>query len=533
MSARVVRIGEAASQPVMRGIDVAADLVAGTMGPAGRAVLVGRHHAPPLLLRNGYAITRNLELDERGEQVGVRFMRDLAWRVSDGVGDGTSTAVLMARAFTRAGGLASLAGMAPAELQEAIDAHCGVVLGLLEAASRPAPEGEALELLAIQALGGDAALGAPLAEAHARAGPDGMVIVEEGRSARDSLRFDAGLHFDQGWISPHLVDDARTRTIEIENPLILLHAGAITTLEPVVRVLEMIGEAKRGLVIVADAVSDTALATLIANKRRAGLKVAAMRSPGAGTWRRSMLEDIAIATGGTVIAEEEGHSLARLRPQLLGGAAKAIIRQKDSTFIGGKGDPAAIQARTGAIRDAIAREKHLSFDREQHRKRLARLQAGIATLGIGGQTPSHLQSRLEQARSASATLAAALAGGLVEGGSAALVHAVRKASSALPEGLLGELVGRMFRAAAQAPLRAIVRNAGEDPDLMAAEIAASAGLTFDARSRKLVPSATIVDPAPVAIAAFRGGVSAASRLLAVGAALHESDPARNTGRADG
>lgn len=523
MNARVVRIGEAARQPAMRGIDMVADLTAGTMGPAGRAVLVGRNHAPPLLLRNGYAITQNLELEQRDEHVGVLLMRDLAWRVSDAVGDGTSSAVLAARAFARAGRLASLAGIAQAELQGAIDAHCRIVIEALEAASCPAPDGVALERFATQAVGGDAALGALLAEAHVQAGPDGMVIVEEGRSAEDALRFDAGLHFDQGWISPHLVDDARTKTIEIENPLILLHAGAITALEPVVRVLEMIAEAGRGIVIIADAVTDAALITLIANKRRAGLKVAAIKAPGAGTWRRSMLEDIAIATGATLIAEEQGYSLAGLRPQLLGGAGKAIVRRNDSTIIGGKGDPAVIQARTATIRDAIAREKHLGFDREQHRKRLARLQAGIATLAIGGRTPSHLQLRLEQARSASATLAAALAGGLVQGGSAALVHAARAASGALPDGLLGQLAGRMFAAAAEAPLRAIVRNAGEDADLIVARIGSGTDLTFDARSRKLVPAEGIMDPAPVAIAVLQSAVSTASRLLAVGASLHASE----------
>jgi chaperonin GroEL len=530
MNAKVVRVGEAARRPAMRGIDMVADLVAGTMGPAGRAVLVGRNHAPPLLLRNGYAITQNLELEQRDEQVGVLLMRELAWRVSDAVGDGTSSAVLAARAVARAGGLASLAGIAQTELQSAIDAHCRIVLEALEAASRPAPDGAMLERLASQAVGGDAALGALLAEAHVQAGRDGMVIVEEGRSVEDSLRFDAGLHFDQGWISPHLVDDARTRTIEIENPLILLHAGAITALEPIVRVLEMIAQAQRGIVIIAEAVTDAALTTLIANKRRAGLKVAAIKAPGAGTWRRSMLEDIAIATGGTLIAEEQGYSLAALRPGLMGGAARAIVRRDGSTIIGGKGDPAAIQARTAAIRDAIVREKHLGFDREQHRKRLARLQAGIATLGIGGRTASHLQLRLEQARSASATLAAARAGGLVQGGSAALLHAARTASSALPGGLLGQLVGRMFAAATQAPLRAIVHNAGEDADLIVARIASGSDLTFDARSRNLVPAEGIMDPASVAIAAFRGAVSTASRFLAIGASLHASGPASAHGQ---
>lgn len=519
MNGAVVRLGEAACQPAMRGIDLVADLVAGTIGPAGRAVLVGRDHATPLLLRNGHAIAKNLDLADRGGQTGVLLMRELAWRTSDAVGDGTSTAILAARAFARAGAVAGLAGIPQAELAAMIEAHRDAVLDALAAEARPAPDAAALRDFAIQAVGGDAALGELLAEAHERAGADGLVLVEEGRGTEDALRFDAGLHLDQGWLSPHLVDDRHSRAIEIEDALVLLHAGPIEALEPMLRVLEMIAEAKRGLVIIADSLSERALATLIQNKRRAGLKIAALKAPGAGPWRRLMLEDIAIATGGGVIAEDLGTSLKTLRPHLLGAAGKVRVGRDGTAIIGPKGEAEAIAARCAAIRDAIAREKHLSFDREQHQKRLARLRAGIATLRVGARTPSQLKLRLDQARNASAALAAALAGGLSPGGGAALVHAARAASAGLPQDIAGRLLGRMFARASEAPLFAIARNAGAEPDLVVPRVAASTGLAFDARTRGLVPAETILDPLPVVRTAFRNAVSSAARLLCIGAAV--------------
>lgn len=504
---------------MLRGIDTLADLVARTIGPSGRAVLVGRRHAMPQLCRNGYGIARDLELQAPAEQVGVVMLRELAWRTSDAVGDGTKTAILAARALLRAGGRASLLGIPPAELTGLLASHQRAVLDALNDMALPSPRGEAIASFATQAAGGDPALGALLAEAHDAAGADGMVVVEAGQGADDAVRFAAGLHLEQGWFSPHLVGDLASATIELDDPLILLHAGPIDRLEPVLRVLEMIAAAGRSLVIIADAFSEQALATLVANKRRAGLEVAAIKAPGAGPWRRLLLEDIAVATGATLIAPELGTSLEGMRPHVMGRATSVRIGRNATTIIGGRGDEAAIAVRVAQIRQAIARERHLGFDREQHQQRLARLTAGIATLTVGGVTPSHLHDRLEQARNASAAVASALVGGLVAGGSAALVHATVRAGSSLPTGLVGELLRRMFQAAAEAPLRAIVRNAGADADLEVPRLVLQPGLAFEAHERRLVPLETLREPLLVVRTSFRNAVSAAGRLLTVECAL--------------
>lgn len=519
MSASVVRFGEDARRPTIVGADILADLVARTIGPAGRAVLVGRRHAAPRLLRNGYAIAAVLELDDPAQQAGVVMLRELAWRTSDAVGDGTSSAVLIARALLRAGQRATSAGMPAVELVGLIEAHADVILASLQAAAEELPDGEMLARFAAQAVGGDAELGALLAEAHQAAGSDGVVVVEEGRGAADTYRFDAGLHVDQGWLSPHLVDDQRTQGIELDDPLILLHAGPIAVLDPMVRVLELIAQAKRSLLVIADSLADQALSTLVANKRRAGLQVAAVKAPGVGPWRRLTLEDLAIATGGTLIAPDLGSSLDGLRPQVMGGAAKVRVRQTETSIVGGKGNAAAVAERCREIRQAIASEQHLSFDREQHQKRLARLTSGVATLSIGGLTASLLQQRLEQAKGASAALAAARKAGLVVGGSAALVHAAERARATLPPGIAGEVLGRMMKAATEAPLRAIIRNAGGDADLVAPRVAAQPTLTFDAHCRDLVPLKTLREPLLVVQTSFRNAISMASRLLTVDCAL--------------
>ncbi len=520
MAGKIVRFGTAAGEALARGVDVAADLVACTLGPAGRAVLVGRTHAAPLMLRNGYGIVQQLDLANPEHQAGVLLMRELAWRTSDQVGDGTSSTIVMARAFLRAGALAKFAGVPGSELQAVIDAHCAVVASELEAASRPVLTGDALLRVATQAAGGDAAVGALIADAHARAGADGVVVVEEGRGNEDHVQVDAGLHFDQGWISPHFAGDPAAQSVEIEDPLILLHLGPVNDIGPILPALEMIAKADRGLVLIAESVGGEALNTLVVNKQRAGFKVAAVKAPGAGPWRQLMLDDIAIATGGLVIDEAFGSTLENLRPQMAGRARAVRITSAGTTIIDGQGDPAMRAIRTREVRDAISREKHLSFYREQHRKRLTRLEAGIATVRVGGVTATEITQRFDRAKTASAAVRAAQAGGVVAGGSAAFVHAGRRTEAKLPRDLAGRMAGRMFAAALQAPLNAIADNAGLDGRAVVSRVAAEGGcLCFDAATRDFARSNTLFDPMAVLRAALINSVSTASRLLGIGATV--------------
>ncbi len=520
MAAKTVRVDKGVDRKLVRGINLVADLVSITLGPAGRAVLVGRSHAPALLLRNGHAVSQELDLLDGERQMGVQAMRELAWRISNQVGDGTTTAIVIARAAVNAGRQAIAAGIAPATLQAAIDVHCRRVVSELESMTVPVRGDEQLVRVATQAANGDAVIGRLIADAHGQTGIDGVVEIREGHGTGDEVRFEPGLHFDRGWISSHFVEDQQRQCVEIENPLILLHLAPLNELSPIVPVLEMIAKVKRGLVIIAENVGGEALTALVVNKQRAGFKVAAVKAPGAGLWRQLMLDDIAIATGGMVIAEQFGTSLAHLRPQMAGRADKIRISATGTTLYGGRSDPAAVSLRVREIRKAIAREKHLSFDRQQHQKRLAWLAAGIGTIRIGGCTKSEIAERQGRAKAASAAVRAAQAGGVLPGGSSALVYAERQAKAALPNDLTGRLVGRIFAAALQAPLCAIANNAGDDSHAIIAKLVESDGaLCYDATSRGFVPCTMLYEAFPVSRAAVVNGIHTASQLLGIGAVI--------------
>ncbi|WP_198038356.1 chaperonin GroEL [Skermanella stibiiresistens] len=521
MTARIIRLDDAARAPLMRGVDLVADLATTAIGPAGRAVLAGRNHTGPAMMRGGHAISQEVEVDDPGCRAGVAAMRQVAWRTSDAVGDGTCTAILIARGILREGMTALRAGISPGELEQALRAHGEAIASELRASSRPAVGYGELVDLAVRAAGGDTVIGTLAAEAHRRTGREGVVIVTEGQGAEDDLEVRPGLHFDEGWLSPHFATDAEAGTADLENPLILLHHGPIERLGPLLRVLEMMAEAGRSLLICAGGFGAEALGTLIVNKQRAGLKVVAVKAPGAGLWRMPMLEDIAAATGATVIADAFGTSLDRLRPAALGRAESVRVTRDGMTLIGGAGDPDTIALRRNAIRLDIERERHLSFDREQHRQRLARLSAGVAKLHVGGQSETVIRQRTARAAAASAAIRAA-PGGLVPGGSAALLHAGRLARKSLPAGLAGRLVGRVFDAALGAPTEAIMANAGLDGRAIRHRLAEDANVDgFDVERRVFVPGEMILDPAEVLIAALRTGVSAGTTLFGVGASVAE------------
>ncbi|WP_255591443.1 chaperonin GroEL [Geminicoccus harenae] len=521
MVAKVVLGESQAGQALGRGVDLAADLVATTLGPAGRAVLIERPFATPTLLRDGYAVLQQLERADPAEEMGLRAMRELAWRTLDQVGDGTSSAVVLARALLREGRRAVRAGFAAAELQDAFDRQAGRVIASLESRAIADPDQAQLEQVAAQAAGGDLSLARRVVEAHLAAGADGVVQVEEGRGSRDELDVAPGLHFDQGWISAHFVEDQETQSVEIANPLIIFHLGALTELGPILPVLEMIAKADRGLMLIADSVGGNALSTLVVNRQRAGFKVAAVKAPGTGVWRQLMLEDLAIATGGMVIGEQMGTRLEKLRPHMAGQAERIRITRIGTTITGGKGDPAMVRIRAKEIRQAIARERHLAFDREQHQRRLARLEAGIATLRIGGVTESEMAVRQRQAKAASAAVQAARSGGVLLGGSAAYLRAGLHCQEVRAGDPLERMAARIFATALAAPLGQIAGNAGVDGRAVAWQLAepGAAGQCYDVGACGLRPESVLVDALPVARAVVRNASSTAARLLGMAVAI--------------
>ena len=516
VSGATVRFDAEARRPLMRGVDILADLVASNIGPAGRAVLSSRQHAAPVLLRGGYAIAKEVEFDRPGLRAGAVAMRQLAADVHAQAGDGTSLALLLARSLLHGASCRLQTGISVPALREAMLAHGAYIAGAIEAAARPLTAAGDLEAIAVRAAGGDRDIGRLVLQAHERAGPEGMVVVETGHGMGDELAVETGMSFPQGWLSPHFLTDAETERVELSNPLILLHHGAIDSFGDMARILEMIAQSGKELLIVADSFEAEALATLIANRRERGFKVAPMKAPGAGPWRALQLEDIAVATGATVIGAALGTTLQGLRPAMLGRADAVTMTRQATSLIGGNGDQSAISARCEAIRQSIRTELYLGFDREQHQARLARFGAGIARLRIGGATATEIAVRDARARSAAAALRAVAAGGAVPGGAAALIHAARREQAALPAGELGRAVGSLFATAAAQPMAAIVSNAGLDGPSIARMLAASEkDHSFDVETRVLVDGASAPEPARLLAVALRAAVSFAANFMAV------------------
>ncbi|WP_157962023.1 TCP-1/cpn60 chaperonin family protein [Acuticoccus kandeliae] len=517
MNSRIIRLEERARAPIARGIDLVADTVATTIGPCGRAVLSGRPNRVPEWISGGYAIAKALEDDAPGKRSGIVAMRELAWRTAQTVGDGTATAILIARALLRNGEKAILAGHAPTELRREMEREARAVIDALLAAAEPA---EAADFLAIatRAAGGDAALGALIAEAAATAGPNGAVTIARALTERDESVHEPGMHFETSWASPHLATDPGARESVVEAPLVLLYGGIIETFSSLARVLEMIAGAGKSLLIVADAYGDEAIGTLVQN-RKAGLAVAAARAPGAGLWKARYLEDIAAATGASVIAPHLGTTLEGLRPSMLGRAGRARVTARGLTIIEGGGEPAAAARYAEGLRLTMEAETSLSLDREKHAERLARFTGGIVEVRIGGRDKREQDARKAQAERALSAVRAARREGIAPGGAAAYIRAAHAGGSGDASDAAA-LARRVLAGALAAPTAAIAANAGLDGRAVARSLAeAPRDLAFDVEQRCMAPARTLAEPVAVLTAALRGATSTATTLMGVAASI--------------
>ncbi|MFB2553866.1 chaperonin GroEL [Ensifer soli] len=514
-----VQCGNEARASLVEGIDLVADLVATGIGPCGRAVLSARNHTAPALLRGGYAIAREVEFDSPGLRAGGMAMRQLAAEVHGAAGDGTATALLLARAFVH-GVLHGLScGHSPAALRAGLDAHGEAVRRALERMTRPIGGEDEAEGIAARAAGGDREIGRLVQSANARAGVDGVVEIEAGHGLGDELTVEKGMTFAGGWLSPHFVTDAVSQTATLDKPLILLHQGAIDSFADMARILEMIARSGKELLIVADGFGPQAMATLVTNRQKNGLRVAPMKAPGAGPWRALLLEDMAVATGATLVGGLTGTALNGLRPAMLGKAGRVSMTRRSTALIGGGGEASAIAARCDGIRVAIARERYLAFDREQHQQRLARFRAGVARLRIGGETPTVLATRQARATSAAAALRAAGAG-VIPGGAAALIRAGREGRAALPGDGFGRVLDTIFTRALAAPMAAILANSGQEPRPLCYLIEKSEIFqSFDVEGRRMVEADALAAPASILTGALDAALSFAATIAGVDASI--------------
>lgn len=521
MTASQFAFGGVARLKLMSGVQVLADAVRVSLGPAGRMVLIERPGgAAPRITRDGARIAEEIELADRFADMGARLIRQAATRTSDEAGDGRTTATVLAAAILGEGIKAVAAGADPLGLKTAIDQAAATVLVALEAAAIPVAPGPALARIAAVAADGDEVIGAIAARAVEAVGTEGVVTVEPGQARKTELEIVQGIRFDRGYASPYFMTDPDTLLCEYDRPLILFHDGKLDRHEPLLRMLEAAVRARRPLAIIAESIEGEALRTLTTNKIRGGLHLVAARAPHFGVRRRAALEDAATLTGAEVVAEDKGLTLANAGPEVLGGARRIIVSKDETLIVEGVGDAAMIEDRRAEIRIAMDLAKS-DYDRDLLRDRLARLSGGVAIVKVGGASEAEIATGSERARDAARAARAALAGGVVPGGGAALVHAAKALDTR-------SWAGGILARALMTPLRQIADNAGAPGTAIAARLAQTDDprYGFDATDGKIknMVEAGITDPLDVVRAALRNAVSVAGMILTAEAVIAKPPP---------
>ena len=523
-----VGVGLEARAGLLRGAAIVGRIVGTTLGPGGRAVLIERRHAQPWISTDGYTIARHIDLPDRFEDMGGRLIRHVGSKVSDEVGDGSTTAMVLTAALMEEGHRATAAGADPMSVMRGMERGLAAASAALDAQSRPLPAKGGLERVARLASNGDDEIARHLADAIRHVGPDGVVTIDEAQGTETELSVHEGMSFDTGYVSPAFVTDPDDMTVVLEDGYVLMHEKTISSVDAIMPALRAFAKSSHTLLIVAEDVVGEALATLIVNKQQGGLRVAAVKAPGFGRWRKPMLEDIAIMTGGQIVTDELGNKLENLKPAMMGAAKRVHVARDRTTIVDGAGDRTEIEQRCNMLRREAEAEKYLSFDREKLQERLARLAAAIAHLRLGGATETELRARKERATGALNAARAAAAEGVVPGGGVALVQASR-ALGAVRAGSDDEAMGiSALEAALKAPMRRIVENAGGEGSYAIARTLAQDNPRwgFDAAARRFrdLPRAGIVDPTRVVRTALRTAVPAAARAIAAEAVIAGTPP---------
>ncbi len=523
-----VGVGLEARAGLLRGAAIVGRIVGTTLGPGGRAVLIERRHAQPWISTDGYTIARHIDLPDRFEDMGGRLIRHVGSKVSDEVGDGSTTAMVLTAALMEEGHRATAAGADPMSVMRGMERGLAAASAALDAQSRPLPAKGGLERVARLASNGDDEIARHLADAIRHVGPDGVVTIDEAQGTETELSVHEGMSFDTGYVSPAFVTDPDDMTVVLEDAYVLMHEKTISSVDAIMPALRAFAKSSHTLLIVAEDVVGEALATLIVNKQQGGLRVAAVKAPGFGRWRKPMLEDIAIMTGGQIVTDELGNKLENLKPAMMGAAKRVHVARDRTTIVDGAGDRTEIEQRCNMLRREAEAEKYLSFDREKLQERLARLAAAIAHLRLGGATETELRARKERATGALNAARAAAAEGVVPGGGVALVQASR-ALGAVRAGSDDEAMGiSALEAALKAPMRRIVENAGGEGSYAIARTLAQDNPRwgFDAAARRFrdLPRAGIVDPTRVVRTALRTAVPAAARAIAAEAVIAGTPP---------
>ncbi len=524
MAAKDVKFGASARERMIRGVDILADAVKVTLGPKGRNVVIDKSFGAPRITKDGVTVAKEIELADKFENMGAQMVREVASKTNDTAGDGTTTATVLAQAIIREGAKAVAAGMNPMDLKRGIDKAVTHVVAELEAKTKKITTSAEVAQVGTLSANGESEIGEMIAQAMEKVGNEGVITVEEAKSIQTELDVVEGMQFDRGYVSPYFITNAEKMIAEMDNPYILIFEKKLSQLQPMLPLLEAVVQSGRPLVIVAEDVEGEALATLVVNKLRGGLKIAAVKAPGFGDRRKAMLEDIAILTGGQVISEDLGIKLESVTLPMLGRAKLVKIEKENTTIVDGAGSKDEINGRCEQIKAQIE-ETTSDYDREKLQERLAKLAGGVAVIRVGGSTEVEVKERKDRVDDALHATRAAVQEGIVPGGGTALLRASQNLGSV--KGLNSdEQVGiEIVRKAIQAPAKQIAANAGKDGAVVSGEVLRTDTYTFgyDAQKDeyKDLVQAGIIDPTKVVRTALQDAASVASLLITTEAMVAE------------
>jgi chaperonin GroEL len=525
MAAKDVRFGGDARDRMLRGVDTLANAVKVTLGPKGRNVVLDKSFGAPRITKDGVTVAKEIELEDKFENMGAQMVREVAQKTNDLAGDGTTTATVLAQAIVREGAKSVAAGMNPMDLKRGIDIAVAAVVKDIEKRAKKVGSSAEVAQVGTLAANGDSKVGKMIAEAMQKVGNEGVITVEEAKALDTEVEIVEGMQFDRGYLSPYFITNAEKMVAELEDAYILLHEKKLSGLQAMLPVLEAIVQSGKPLLIVAEDVEGEALATLVVNKLRGGLKVAAVKAPGFGDRRKAMLEDIAILTGGQLISEDLGIKLENVTTAMLGRAKKIIIEKEKTTIVDGAGKKKDIEARVGQIKAQIE-ETTSDYDREKLQERLAKLAGGVAVIRVGGATEIEVKEKKDRVEDALNATRAAVEEGIVPGGGVALLRA-KKAVGKITDSNSDVQAGiNIVLKALEAPLRQIAENSGVEGSIVVGKIMENKSETygFDAQTEDYVDMLDkgIIDPAKVVRAALQDAASVASLLVTTEAMVAEA-----------
>jgi chaperonin GroEL len=516
MAAKDVKFNSDARNRMLKGVNILADAVKVTLGPKGRNVVLDKSFGAPRITKDGVSVAKEIELEDKFENMGAQMVKEVASRTNDEAGDGTTTATILAQAIVKEGMKAVAAGMNPMDLKRGIDTATAKVVEAIRAMSRPVADSDEVAQVGTISANGEAEIGRQIADAMQKVGNEGVITVEENKGLETETTVVEGMQFDRGYLSPYFVTNPDKMTAELEDCMILLHEKKLSSLQPMVPLLESVIQSQKPLLIIAEDVEGEALATLVVNKLRGGLKIAAVKAPGFGDRRKAMLQDIAILTGGQVISEDLGMKLENVTMDMLGSSKKIQITKDETTIVDGAGNKSEIEARVAQIRGQIE-ETSSDYDREKLQERVAKLAGGVAVIRVGGMTEVEVKERKDRVDDALNATRAAVQEGVIVGGGVALVQAGKSL-----DGLTGANADQnagiaIVRRAIEAPLRQIAENAGVDGAVVAGKVRESAdkNFGFNAQTEEYgdMFKFGVIDPAKVTRTALEDAASVAGLLI--------------------